>query len=88
MFFGLLLLLLLHAPPQVHLIRSLRDAMTKKEVPVNIRQTLLNLAEFMEHEVEVCRVDSRPFCVPLLLFAKHNQKWLESLVLQFIFHGC
>lgn len=51
----LLLLPLLHArPPQVHLIRSLRIAMTRKAVPVDIRQILLNLAEFMEHEVEVC----------------------------------
>ena len=40
-------------PPQIHLVRNLRNAMTTKVVPVGIKQTLLNLAEFMEHEVEV-----------------------------------
>lgn len=34
-------------------MRSLKQVMRNKNVPPDILQTLLNLAEFMDHEVEV-----------------------------------
>ncbi|CAM9497708.1 unnamed protein product, partial [Ectocarpus sp. 8 AP-2014] len=37
---------------QSHLVRSLKQVMRNKNVPPDILQTLLNLAEFMDHEVE------------------------------------
>ncbi|CAM9593323.1 unnamed protein product, partial [Ectocarpus sp. 12 AP-2014] len=37
---------------QSHLVRSLKQVMCNKNVPPDILQTLLNLAEFMDHEVE------------------------------------
>ena len=36
-------------------MRSLKSVVTNTAVPPNILQTLLNLAEFMEHEVEASR---------------------------------
>lgn len=38
---------------QENLMLSLKVVLTASDVPPNILQTLLNLAEFMEHEVEV-----------------------------------
>lgn len=43
----------LRSQMQAHLVRSLKQVMNHPTVPPDILQTLLNLAEFMEHEVEV-----------------------------------
>lgn len=40
---------------QENLVLSLKAVLTNTAVPPNILQTLLNLAEFMEHEVEASR---------------------------------
>lgn len=40
-------------PDQDALVRILKMVLQSKVVPPDILQTLLNLAEFMEHEVEV-----------------------------------
>lgn len=53
---------------QENLVRSLKEVLTNPQVPPHILQTLLNLAEFMEHEVEVGL--SRP-CVYVLPGDRH-----------------
>lgn len=59
-------------------MRNLREAMQNKAVPVGIRQTLLNLAEFMEHEVEVREISGK---VCLLCARTHGREIHGEVVL-------
>lgn len=46
-----------HVYVQDNLMVSLATVLTSTAVPPNILQTLLNLAEFMEHEVSTSAID-------------------------------
>lgn len=53
----------LEGPSQLALVRSLEAALASPSIPPEIVTTLLNLAEFMEHDEKALPLDAR--CAPL-----------------------
>ncbi|KAJ1971618.1 phosphatidylinositol kinase- protein kinase tor1, partial [Dimargaris xerosporica] len=62
-------------PDQDLLVQAMRNALTTKDVPNEILQTVLNLAEFMEHSEKAIQIDIRT----LAAFAMNCNAYAKAL---------